>query len=338
MISMVEYVDAVGHQLSVDLVSGQALSQIRAIAKQLPPLSVAGFECRLGAGQDRVDFQINLRPLALNLPARSAHHPEWFSEDILGRWLDPESVLHERVRDVWLGFDLVDENSETPVSSIVFGLDQVATCDARALTEVAACLCQPSVKVKSNLRLCVDSLPGKATISHVGRMLSRQSNGIRVRARGLVAGEVRAYLSSIGSTDANSVSETVAGPFAQFVDATVLLVDVGETVEPGIGLECFLNLQPHREPRWQSLLSYLVDRGLCTVEKHDALLAWPGLTQANGASSWPVNVTWGDRLLGGRALSVFWRKINHIKLLFERDSLSAKAYLAFGHRWLGRRE
>ena len=43
----------------------------------------------------------------------------------------------------------------------------------------------------------------------------------------------------------------------------------------------------------------------------------------------------GDRLLADVALSVFYRRIYHIKIVYHPDMpLAAKAYLHFGHQWI----
>jgi hypothetical protein len=71
--------------------------------------------------------------------------------------------------------------------------------------------------------------------------------------------------------------------------------------------------------------------------KQNALLAWPGFLQKVDAPElWPSNLAGGDLFLGSRALSVFWREISHIKIIYDlaENSLSAKGYLSFGHSWL----
>jgi ubiquinone/menaquinone biosynthesis C-methylase UbiE len=78
-----------------------------------------------------------------------------------------------------------------------------------------------------------------------------------------------------------------------------------------------------------------VERSLCTPAKRNSLLAWPGFSQkADNPELWPKNLSGGDLFLGAKAISVFWRTINLIKIVYQPENpLEAKAYLAFGHRW-----
>jgi hypothetical protein len=49
---------------------------------------------------------------------------------------------------------------------------------------------------------------------------------------------------------------------------------------------------------------------------------------------WPGNISFGDRFLGYRAVSLFSRWLNHIKLVYQPGiPLEAKGYLGFGHLW-----
>jgi hypothetical protein len=97
-----------------------------------------------------------------------------------------------------------------------------------------------------------------------------------------------------------------------------------------------LDQQFHDEIRWRLFLDYLVEVGLCISAKRDALLVWPGLTKKSDCPElWPANLMLGDLFFGSKAYSVFWRRINHIKIAYQPDELpSAKAYLAFGHSWI----
>jgi hypothetical protein len=46
---------------------------------------------------------------------------------------------------------------------------------------------------------------------------------------------------------------------------------------------------------------------------------------------------WSDLFLADRAQSLFVRRLNHVKLVYEAGRpVEAKAYLSFGHHWLDR--
>jgi hypothetical protein len=121
------------------------------------------------------------------------------------------------------------------------------------------------------------------------------------------------------------------------VDRVLLDIDVGETVSPKIGLECYFdgNRQPRREPRWGAFLNSLVLNGLCTADKRDALLAYPGYVDEHAHSvPWPSPLRRASQLLGGRSLSTFVRSLHHVKIVYRPgEQLEAKAYLAGNHHW-----
>jgi hypothetical protein len=143
------------------------------------------------------------------------------------------------------------------------------------------------------------------------------------------------YLIKIGWTYPTNKLQSLISNLSEFVDYICLSFDVGESILPKIGLECHLSKEPKHETRWQLFLDYLVEKRLCSVAKKDAILAWSGFCQkASHPELWPENLTQGSLFLGTRVLSIFTRKISHIKIVYEQDNLvEAKVYLWFGHTW-----
>jgi hypothetical protein len=214
--------------------------------------------------------------------------------------------------------------------------NQKIIIDAERLMQMVKLLNhQVSPQLESNLRLCADSLPAGGTISHIGAMLSRSIKAVRVNVKGISPEQLPDYLMQIGWSDPINTFSTLISTLSEFADSILLSFDVGDTVLPRIGLECFLNNQPCDEPRWQLFLDYLVERKLCTLPKQNALLNWPGFSRKSSVPDlWPSNIGFGDRLLGSRAISLFSRWISHIKLVYQPgNTLEAKAYLAFTHGW-----
>lgn len=335
--SMADYLKVVTPHLHPELISPLALSNIQALAQLLPPSSLAGFECRLGAEQSRVDFQVNLPHPNPNLPENFLTSPVWqFFQDFCREWAEPASCLHQGVAQVHLEFDMVGQPEQ--LSPCIFlELNREIVKNTQTLIALALRLLNISTSslLESNLKHCADSLPNGANITHLGAMLSRSDQGMRVNIKGIPPSQFLDYLFKIGLTDQTNTLSTLVSSLSEFVDEIVLTFDVGETISPRIGLECFLEKQPLNEPRWQLFLDYLVERGLCTPAKQKALLTWSGFSQkADHPELWPKNIAWGNLFLGSKALSVFWRKIDEIKIVYQPGSpLEAKGYLAFGHRW-----
>jgi len=341
--TMEDYLKVAIPHLRPELVTPEALSQIRTLAKILPPFSISGLECRLGAEQSRVDLQVNLPYLIPTLPETFLTHPSWqMFQEISQEWTEPKSFLSQKVRDIWLEFDIKEQSSQVPSPCIFLTMKpymnhQSVNDSQQVVDMVSKLLKQPvSSRLESNLKLSFDSLPTEASISHFGAMLSRWDQPLRMNVRGLLPEQLLDYLMQIGWKDSSNTLEVLISNLSELVDNIFLSCDIGETVLPKIGLECFLSKQPKYEPRWQLVLDYLVAKGLCTPAKQNALLAWPGFSQkASQPEIWPNNLNWGDHLLGSRAVSLFSRTLNHLKIVYQPDTLlEAKAYLAFFHHWL----
>ncbi|HBB31859.1 MAG TPA: hypothetical protein DC064_08675 [Cyanobacteria bacterium UBA9273] len=338
--SMLDYLKVVNPHLHPELVSPLALSRIQALAELLPPFSLAGFECRLSKGESRVDFQVYLPCLTRNLLDRFLVYPLW--QAFHQEWVDWISNLSRIVKDIWLEFDLDEQFSQVPIPCIFLNLNQETFNKDFSLREIATGLHlrrlnhPASLLLESKLQLCIDSLPNGARIVHLGIMLSRPTQVLRVVLAGIPPQQLSWYLEQIGWSESKNTLSTLVSTLSEFGDDILLSVDVSDTVHPKIGLEFFWKKQPPHEPGWQLFLDHLVANQICDPAKEKALLAWPGFSQkADRPELWPQNLTGSDLFLGSKAFSVFYRTINHIKLVYQPDRLlEAKGYLAFGHRWL----
>ena len=74
---------------------------------------------------------------------------------------------------------------------------------------------------------------------------------------------------------------------------------------------------------------------MCTADKREALLAYPGyVDEATRDMPWPAALRQASQLLGGRSLSTFVRSLHHVKIVYRPgEQLEAKAYLAGNHYW-----
>lgn len=336
--SMGDYLKVVTPNLHTDLVSPLALFNIQALAEILPSAS-AILECRLAAAQSQVDLILFLPCYNPTLPERFQTHPVWqFFQEFCQEWVAPTSFLHQSVKDVWLEFDVDGPPSQVPVPCIFLLLNQESVSDTQALISVARRILndRATTQFESNLRLCADSLPEGAQITYIGAMLSRPTNTVRLNLGGISPQQLPDYLEKIGWSEPTNTLESLVSTLSDLVDEIRLFdIDVGDTVLPKIGLECFFRKQPKHEPRWQTFLDHLVEWGLCTQAKKNAFLAWPGYTQRNQAPElWPSNLNPVDLFLGSRALSIFVRRLSHVKIVYQPGTpLEAKGYLGFSHAW-----
>lgn len=337
--SMEDYLKVITPQIPTQLVSSIALSRIQTLAHLLPPFSLAGFESRLNAAQSTVDLLVRFPCLVPNFSPQLLTHSSWQSlQSFCQEWVQPHSPLHDSVQHIWLEFDLDRSPLPVPIPCLFLSLNPTVTLEATELMQVAHQIPHNplSSTIAAKIRHCIDALPAGARVGHLGAMLSRPGQAVRLVVMGLHPQDIPNYLGRIGWQDPSHCLEPLVTFLADQVDSiNVLDIDVGETIFPKIGLECFFKQQPNHEPRWQAFLDALVAQGLCTSAKHQALLNWPGYSQRlTERDMWPDNLSWGDRFLGTQGYSIFWRELSHIKISYQPfQPLEAKGYLAFGHNW-----
>ncbi len=184
---------------------------------------------------------------------------------------------------------------------------------------------------------CFRALSPSEHVFQVGLMMSRGTEAVRLCIQLDTLERAVEYLAEVGWSGSGTDLRGVLEPVARIVDRVCLDIDAGETVHPKVGLECYFNgnRQPRTEPRWAELLDLLVADGLCTPEKREALLAYPGYADERTATvPWPEAPRQASRLLGGRSLSTFVRALHHVKISYHPDEPpEAKAYLAANHHW-----
>ena len=100
---------------------------------------------------------------------------------------------------------------------------------------------------------------------------------------------------------------------------------------------CFPHQEHGLDPRWEPFLDELVERGLCTPPKREALLSWHGyITPSRTALPWPEPWLTESLLRPPDTFGLFDRRLSHVKMLTFSPSQppAAKAYLGFGHLWI----
>lgn len=309
------------------LVPPDHLDAIERLLLSLPVTDVIGLECPLNG--EGTDLQLCVAPID-GQPARLARFLEGRPEaawarisQLARRWTEP-GLLGEAMSELWIEVD----RGLTPSvfatfrkgSSLEAAQETVALLSAAeppaVLTRVAAACCPP------------------ARLSHVGLMLGRPVQALRLHVSSVPLGEMAAFLSQAGwPGDVDRVTE-LAQLLLCYGDAVVLCLDVlGNELLPRIGLECFFFLKRGVDPRWEPLMSRLVSLGLAKPAKAEALLSWPGV-------AYPATAPWPDSLIvrslqqPADTFGVVERRLSHVKLTWD-GGVSAKAYFGFGHLWEG---
>jgi hypothetical protein len=352
--SLQEYLHVVKPYLPEVLLSPQTLARVERVAKLIPQLSPtqtspALLECRLEGDRSQVDLSVGLQKFKIPQLEYLKAYPFWqqlsqFSEN----WIIPGSLLYETIEDIWLEFDL-DEHSHTPSAACWFFTlcndsfkDLSIEVKTSKLIKLASILQNRTVdEGQANLiRHCLSILPEGASIVELGAMLTRKEAPLRLHILGIPPATIPSYLAQIQDLEIDPAFDRIVTIFSQFTDRMSLCFDLKEKIGSRIGLECFLDKQPKKDPRWYSLLDLLVEMGCCSSQKRDGLFNWPGLQQQKSVFDvWPRDLNNLKPSMDPNYLSVFYRTINHIKLVYQPDlPLQAKVYLGFNHCWFNKKE
>jgi hypothetical protein len=324
------------------------LPGIRQIARALPSLHWGGFECRLCEKKSLIDFHQGIVANDNDL-AIFEHHISssslldniiWNSiRRFCARLRNSSSPLHGKVNRIVLEFDNCSLPSPISFPSLFIGLIRNQSSE-QLLTVVKAALEMlldesGNLELLQNLRLCFDGCSDGAYITDLGIMLSRHSEAVRINVSGITPAQLQDYLSCIQWQGPANDLETTFMHLLGFVDHVVLCLDVGTKVYTKIGLECFFDKASGKEPPWATFLDNLVENGLCTPAKRDALLTWPGYTDPTTcAAPWPDNLIVESMLKESDKFSLFHRELSHIKINYQPNHpLEAKGYFGFHHIW-----
>ncbi len=340
------YLTVIAPYLSNQLIGAAALSRVRQVAQTLQPTWGALLACNLGSDSSSVKLAVDLLDPATDLQVGTQLLPGWQRIGQLCLDCANPTSASEEAANIWLEFDLDKELSEIPIPSLFLSLPEGHLQRLSGDPTTFCCwltekVIEPlfghtiPVKLQQNLRLCLEALPVETQVLDLGVMLPRQPDTIKINVSGISPLELSQYLTQIGWSGQVTQLEAIAVNLHSLVDRIVLKFDIGVTIAPTIRFECFLDRHLDKSSQWHPLLNYLVENQLCTREKCQALLTWPGLCcEQSSPVPWPQNLAVVSNFLGTRASSVLVRELNHIELTFQPgNNLEAKGYLWFGPDW-----
>jgi hypothetical protein len=340
--------------LSPTLVAPEVVPDLRRLARVLAPVPRGILECRLGPNAPQVDLSQCIHADD-GEPAILAEHiaaavsagtlpdgPSWSRvRDFCSQWAKPSSPLHADIPDIWLEFDLDYPLSDLPTPSLFFTWrgDTLPTRESYAVVErtLSILLGESALgPLKDNLHRCFDACADAARVISVGVMLSRQTEALRVNVKPLGSDRIVPYLERAGWPGPAEEFRHLIVQMGGFADYMMVDMDVGTRICQEVGLECRPIQQPARGPQWATFLDHLLESGLCTPQKRDALLAWPGrIDPTSSPAPWPDHLIVESLLQPADHFSAFLRRVSHAKIVYSpQRPLEAKGYLWFGHTWL----
>lgn len=307
------------------LVPEDALAPLEALARRLPAEGLAALEARLARrrGAERVDLSVRILDRAAARRLAGLVEPQTL-RSFLRAWADGGPAF-EQVPSLWLELDL-DGTPPGPLTpSVCAKLRSPCAVEWLESTLLPQLQGEPlSEPQRRRVRACLEAVPAPASLLYAFCMLPRPGRPLRLEIYGLDPEGMIRYLERVAPHALPQVREQA--PLFAGIERTHLSLDlIGGEVSPRVGIEGSYERQPQREPRWRELFGRLVAAGLCTEEKRDAALAWPGWD-----SFWTAPGRWPAEAVGAAGYCV--RALSHVKVVCRPDrEPEAKVYLLLGH-------
>ncbi|HEU0142509.1 MAG TPA: hypothetical protein VFQ79_22495 [Bryobacteraceae bacterium] len=355
--SLAESLEVVARYVPRTLIRPRQMQAIRELAGLLPPIAVAGFECRLAEVGGRVDFAVFLPSsdscfsvvAGMNpsheLAPELLEDPTWQHIRTFCRSVhEPGGPLHGVVDDVWLEFDLPSNGNPTLTPALFFGISRAVTSSPGNSLEIVEStlksLGAPPLAgiTQSEFLRAASCLPVDSVIFQIGIPLAYRASALRLCISGLPPGGIAPYLRKIEWRDTPLGLENTITDLAGIADELFLDIDIGEISTRKIGIEAHFRgpKRPIIDRRWEDLLSWLVREGLCAPEVERDIRRWTGTTYfGEGGAPKPKELLALTKLLGGRATLCFLRGLHHVKISYEpRRGFEAKGYIGFKRHWI----
>jgi hypothetical protein len=332
-------------QLPHSLISTQAFAFIKNFASVLPEaMSSYYLECRLAADSPQVDLLACVKAsnggreilreytTTAGPSPRSPDCAVWNRvRDFCTRWAEPRSSLHRQVSHIWLEFDGEASLTKIPPPNLLLCLDPeyfeecnhrqhdeyITARQYRRVINASLEILLPhraSAMMKRNLFACFDTLPPDGCVIHTSVMLSRRPSLSKLNIA-LSKDHLLDYLRHLGWPGSLSQLETLLFTYCSFTNSMKFQLNLEDSISPRIDLEFHFDDCVAPLSSLHFLLDQLVENNLCTIEKREALLTWPGtFRQIFCGRSWPTRLyKWLD-----------------LKIVYHPERpLEAKGYLGF---------
>lgn len=310
------------------LVAPSSLTAIKGICQHFSAsiTNNFGFENAVSAPSTAVDFALSVENPSAGwsllsgasdlMDQRLFTHPAWQTiRTFCQRVSDPDHFLHRRVVALWLEFDTshTPSDNEVTIPSLFIALPhEISPRDLQVqmVESILQALMPMPNAVYQQMRRCIDHLPSQAYVVQVGLMMSRHLPAIRLVLAFRAVSELINYVETLELSALTQEYRPVIAALVALADVTVLQLDIGAAIFPRIGIEFNFRYGKEHQNRLRPLLDHLLERGLCTPAKHEALTNYALTRRGDG---------WIPRIY------VFG--ISHLKInLAPHQSPLAKAY------------
>jgi hypothetical protein len=260
------------------------------------------------------DIGNDTRP-EIDFSAIILENPAWHKiQNFYINWAEPGGLLYNKILNIWLEFDTKSSSEMCLTPNVFFRSIPISLQDTFAtsnsinqnshewVTQIAIPILNnfstPQV-TEHNIVNLIKLLPKSNHIGYyIGVMLPRQSEQIKFVTRGFSKDQIVPYLMAIGLF--KEKSKHLIDKISNFFDCVNISLDVGGSINPVVGLECWLQ-PPLNNERWFNFIKYLTNEGMCLKVKKSIILNY--LLESRG-------------------------EINHAKVTFHSEKfIEAKVYL-----------
>lgn len=314
-----------------------------------------GLETLLSSDSTAADFLLSVnkqdhRENLLSFREDDRGMPPYLANHVIGeriarlakRWFDGNDAL-AAIDNLWLEFDIPADSETQPLPSLFFGLkpamDQEARIEHINITKEALGVLMPMF-YQMGLTDCqyrvFDALPEKAFVFQVGAMLPRETAAVRYCIQGIPPGQICPFLETLGWRNASNKFKEMIHVIGGLVDRVALAIDVDDSVQDKVGLECYVNHDVNYAKKLADFMDYLSSNGQCVLAKREAIEQYGSvITEHKKDEVWPAPLKTVSAFMGPNIVSSIIQYLNHIKIDWVGDRFyRSKAYLAVRHHYL----
>jgi hypothetical protein len=338
-----KYIPVVEQGFSPELIPQQRSKEISAMIRRMPHLQTncIVLERSLLTADPPVDISFSidpeidiaelqkLRSIPVNTEPGGMHNPWARLSRFAGMWMDK---YHREIKDMWLEFDAPHPIAEIPVPSIFISFqndnrERIVSLTDCALSEL---LGRPlPTHVTRHLQHCIATLPERATIAHIAIMLPRKPVAVRMVLE-ILPEHIVPYLDNLQWKGPRALAAEVVQDIIPIVKSTALSFDIGsthETIGEKVGIECLMKQDMRTKSDWTPVVEYLEQNALCSTKEAECLRSCKPSLHGTENGTRVIEQQYSP-LTGMNMIDC---GINHFKLAFYDETISAKAYLYLIH-------
>lgn len=316
------YIDNLAGNLPPEIISPETFSQIYKMADLFADFAASEYIMETHLYTDAAEADFSWRVLTsekecLTNGLKSEPLLALAASNTWAKIVDFINFWPPAMADIWLEMDYDELDKPIPQPCFFFNAGQIikeSQVDDELLYKALKHLLDDK-QLESlwlNLQSIVHQLPSGIGLFQVGVMLARHSDRVRIFTAELTREQLLDYLSNIGWQGSFPQLQELFELVHPYSDGNYILdFDV---IEQGASEKIGINFGLKTKEILPDFLENLISNQLCTEEKNQGVIAWPG--------------SFGTYLGSGYGFTALLKDISHFKIACSPEAgLKAKAYL-----------